>query len=198
MMAMPHLSKMSVEEYFQLLHDNPDIRYEYIDGWSYALAGGTLDHARIAFNVARVLDDSLQGGCQAFTSDASLWLSNNRYVFPDVTVSCDERDRGKATEIRYPKVIVEVLSPGTMNYDRGKKFLYYRECPTLQEYVIIYTEYQAVEVFKRERQNLWTLRAFGPDDVIELISIDVRFPVSRVYQKTIVPIDDLLGEDLPE
>ncbi len=198
MMALPHLSKMSVEEYFQLLHDSLDVRYEYIDGWVYALAGGTLDHARIAFNVARALDDSLQDGCQAFTSDASLRLSNNRYVFPDVTVSCDERDRGKATEILYPQIIVEVLSSGTMNYDRGKKFLYYRECPTLQEYVIIYTEYQAVEVFKRETKNLWTLRAFGPGDTIELISIGVRFSISSVYKKTIVPADDLLVEDSPE
>ncbi len=191
MMALPHLSKMSVDEYFQLLRDNPDARYEYIDGWAYGLAGGTLDHARIAFNVARTLDDLLQGACQAFTSDASLRLSNARYVFPDVIVSCDDRDRGKATEIRYSQVIVEVLSPGTMNYDRGKKFLYYRECPTLQEYVIIYTEYQSVEVFKRETQNLWTLRAFGPGDTIELMSIGVRFPFAAVYQKTMVPADDL-------
>lgn len=198
MMALPHLSKMSVEEYLQLLRNNPDARYEYIDGWVYALAGGTLDHARIAFNVARALDDSLQSGCQAFTSDASLRLSTNRYVFPDVTVSCDERDRGKATEILYPQVIVEVLSPGTMNYDRGKKFLYYRECPTLQEYVIIYTEYQAVEVFKRERQNLWTLRAFGPGDTVELVSVGIRFPISFVYQRTTVPADDLLIEDPPQ
>ena len=195
MMALPHLSKMSIEEYFQLLRDNPDARYEYIDGWVYALAGGTLDHARIAFNVARTLDDLLPGSCQAFTSDASLRLSNNRYVFPDVTVSCDERDRGKATEILYPQVIVEVLSPGTMNYDRGKKFLYYRDCPTLQEYVIIYTEYQAVEVFKREKKNLWTLRAFSPGDIIELVSVGIQFPISAVYQKTVVPADDLPIED---
>jgi Uma2 family endonuclease len=174
------------------------MRYEYIDGWVYALAGGTFDHARIAFNVARILDDSLQSGCQAFTSDAGLRLSNNRYVFPDVTVSCDERDRGKVTEILYPQVIVEVLSPGTMNYDRGKKFLYYRECPTLQEYVIIYTEYQAVEVFKREKQKLWTLRACGPGDTVELVSVGIRFPISSVYQKAIVPADDLLVEDPSE
>jgi Uma2 family endonuclease len=195
MTALPRRSRTSVEEYFQLLRDNPDARYEYIDGWVYALAGGTIDHARIAFNMTRTLDDLLQGGCQAFNSDASLRLSNKRYVFPDVTVSCDERDRGNATAIQYPHLVVEVLSPGTMNYDRGKKFLYYRECPTLQEYVIIYTEYQAVEVFKREKQNLWTLRAFGPGDIVELISVGVRFPIAVVYQKTIVPIDDLDVDD---
>ena len=155
MTALSDREKISVEEYFQLLRDNPDARYEYIDGRVYALAGGNLDHARIAFNVTRALDDLLPSGCQAFNSDASLRLSSNRYVFPDVTVSCDDRDRGKATEIQSPRLVVEVLSPGTMNYDRGKKFLYYRACLTLQEYVIIYTEYQAVEVFKREKQDLF-------------------------------------------
>ncbi|GAC1469664.1 MAG: Uma2 family endonuclease [Ktedonobacteraceae bacterium] len=198
MMALPQFAKMSLEKYFQLMSTNPDTRYEYIDGWVYALAGGTIDHARIAFNVAKALDDLLRNDCQAFTSDASVRLSGNRHVFPDVTVSCEERDRGKATEIQYPHVIVEVLSPGTMNYDRGKKFLYYRECPTLQEYVIIYTEYQAVEVFKREKQNLWTLRAFGPGDIVELMSINVRFPVSTVYQKTTVPADDLPVDNPPQ
>jgi len=194
MTALPDRPKMSVEEYFQLLYDSPDARYEYIDGRVYALAGGTADHARIAINVTRALDDLLQGGCQVFNSDISLRLSNNRYVFPDVTVSCDERDRGKATTIRYPHLVVEVLSLGTMNYDRTKKFSYYRECSTLQEYVMISTEYQAVEVLKREKQNLWTMRIFGPGDVIEFSSVGIRFPFAAVYQKTTVPVEDTLED----
>ena len=185
---------MSVEEYFQLLLDDPDAFYEYIDGWVYERAGGTVDHARVAFNVTRTLDDLLRSGCQVFNSSVSVCLSNNRYVFPDVTVSCDERDRGKATTIQYPHLAVEVLSPSTMNYDRSKKFSYYRECPTLQEYVMVSTEYQAVEVFKREKQNLWTMRIFGPGDVIEFSSVGIRFPFAAVYQKTTVPVEDTLED----
>ena len=49
MTALPHRSNMSVEEYFQLLRDSPDARYEYIDGRGYALAGGTADHARYRY-----------------------------------------------------------------------------------------------------------------------------------------------------
>ena len=43
-MAIEHQRTMTVEEYFQLEENDPDTRYEYIDGYVYALAGGTANH----------------------------------------------------------------------------------------------------------------------------------------------------------
>jgi len=42
---------MTVEEYFKLCRNNPDARYEYIDGQVTMLAGGSLNHARTATNI---------------------------------------------------------------------------------------------------------------------------------------------------
>ncbi len=189
--ALPEHSRISVEEYFQLQKDHPDTKYEYADGWVYALAGGNLDHARIGLHIASVLDTTLGNDCEVFNSDAIVQLSESRYFMPDVMVSCDQRDQGKTDQIRFPRVIFEVLSPSTINYDRGKKFLYYEKFASLQEYVIVYTDYQAVEVFTRENPKVWKRRVFRPDEVIEIESISVRLSFSTIYRKTSVPVEEI-------
>ncbi len=191
MSALPNRLTMSVEEYLELDRNSIDARYEYIDGQVSMMAGGTLDHATISLNISSTLRNLLRGGsCRVFTSDARVRLSATRYVFPDVTVSCDGRDRGRIDVIQYPHVVIEVLSPSTEDYNRGRKFTYYRECPTIQEYVMVNTEYQAVEVCRRARNNLWSFHVFGPGEDVELVSLGVRFPVTAVYEDVIFPPED--------
>jgi Uma2 family endonuclease len=43
-MALQHPQTMSVEEYFQLEENDPEHRYEYVDGYVYMMAGGTVNH----------------------------------------------------------------------------------------------------------------------------------------------------------
>ena len=43
-MAMKQQQIVTVEEYFQIEENDPDTRYEYIDGYVYAIAGGTANH----------------------------------------------------------------------------------------------------------------------------------------------------------
>jgi len=72
-----------------------------------------------------------------------------------------------------PFLVVEVLSPGTEAYDRGQKFIYYRACPSIMEYVLVDTQRQAVDVYRRASANLWTLHLFGSGEQVELASINV-------------------------
>ena len=116
MATYPHQSYMTVEEYFELCRNSPDARYEYIDGQAVMLAGGSLNHSRIAANIIGLLQNLLQGGCQAFTSDAMVKVPSRRYVLPDVTITCDERDHEDNEYLLYPCVIFEVLSPTTEAY----------------------------------------------------------------------------------
>ncbi|GAC1520936.1 MAG: Uma2 family endonuclease [Ktedonobacteraceae bacterium] len=181
-MALHHHSTMSVEEYLEMDRSSKEARYEYIDGYVRLLAGGTLDHATIGLNIASLLRNLLRGSsCRVFTSDARVRISETRYVYPDVTVSCDGRDRGRVDIIEHPRLVVEVLSTSTEDYDRGRKFTYYRECPTIQEYVLVNTEYNAVEVCRHEKNSRWSFHVFEPGDDVELVSLAVHFPVSAVY-----------------
>jgi Uma2 family endonuclease len=83
--------------------------------------------------------------------------------------------------------IVEVLSPSTEATDRGKKFRYYQICPSIQEYVLISTQEQAIDVYRRASHTLWTLHPFGPGDEVELKSIDVSIPLEAFYENVAVP-----------
>ena len=113
MVAQPHRTFMSIEDYLALDRDSLDARYEYIDGYAYLMAGGTLDHSTICINVTSVLRNLLRWPCRVYNSDARVRLSEERYFYPDATVSCDERDRGTGDMIVSPRVVIEVLSPGT-------------------------------------------------------------------------------------
>ena len=182
-MALPYHSDMTVEEYFLLDEREDNVRYEYIDGQVRMLAGGSPDHSQIGTNFASLLFIALEGKrCRIFNSDVYLRLSEKRYFHPDVVVSCDERDRRQKKVIRYPVLVVEVLSPGTESYDRRQKFTHYQSYSTIQEYVLVDASEQWIELFRRERNDIWSYHAFGPESELELTSVDACFPVSSIYR----------------
>ena len=118
-------------------------------------------------------------------------------AIPILTYQCHATQAtSRATEqlqVQAPRVVVEVLSDSTEGKDRIRKANLYHACPTIQEYVLIATKYQAVEVQRRSGDE-WTLHLFGPGDEIELASLGIRFPLSILYRGTAVP-EMLDGQD---
>jgi Uma2 family endonuclease len=111
-----------VEEYFLLEKNNPDTCYEYLDGYIYAMSGGTFNHDTIKSNLQRILWGLLRGGkCRVYSSDMRVYISRERYFQPDVTVTCDPRDRGTGDLLQSPRLVIEVLSPSTELKDRTWK-----------------------------------------------------------------------------
>ena len=189
MVAQREPQHMTVEEWREFELANPDAKYEYIDGQVYMMSGGSLAHARISSNTLRVLEDALASEpCYVYNSDASVRLAESRYTYPDISVSCDPGDQPttEKLQVQAPRVVVEVLSDSTEGKDRIRKANLYHESPTIQEYVLIATKYQAVEVQRRAGDE-WTLHLFGPEDEIELASLDIRFPLSILYRGTTIP-----------
>jgi Uma2 family endonuclease len=192
---------MTIDEWRALERTSHDIKHEYIDGQVYAISGGSLAHSRIASNAVRTLEDALARmgkTCDVYNSDVATRLSPRRYTYPDASVTCDKRDRPAPdkTDVQAPCVIVEVLSDSTEAYDRGRKFGLYRACPTVQEYILVATKYQAVEVYRRTPRGWAIYQSYGPGDEIELTSLDVRFPFAALYKNAGVPeaMEDPEGE----
>jgi len=176
---------MSLEDYLALVERDPEHAYEYLDGRVYMMTGGSPDHSIIGSNLTGLLQALLRGRrCIVYNSDVYVQLSEQYRVYPDVTVSCDGRDRGALEVIRYPCLVAEVLSPATEARDRGQKSLQYRSSPSIQEYLLISSEFPLVEVFRRERQEFWSLYTLGLDDTIELTGLNLRFPVAELYHNT--------------
>src|SRR5947209_5658561 len=177
--------RMGFEEYLSLVEQDLDHAYEYLEGRVYMMTGGSPDHAIIGSNLNGLLQTFLRGRhCIVYNSDVYVQPSEHYRVCPDVTVSCDQRDRGAQEVIRYPLLVAEVLSPTTEARDRGQKSLQYRACPSTQEYLLISSEFPLVEVFRREKQGFWSLYTLELADTIELTSLELRLPVAELYRNT--------------
>ncbi len=201
MVARREPQYMTVEEWRELERNSHDIKHEYIDGRVFALAGGTLSHSRLSTNMLRTIEDALATAgksCYVYNSDTAARVSSKRYTYPDITVSCDEQDRPRRdeTEILNPRGIVEVLSDSTESDDRGQKFAMYRACPTVQEYVLVATKYQAVEVYRRTSKGWTNIEFYEPGQEIEFTSLDIHFPMDALYKGAGIPetIDEPEGE----
>jgi Uma2 family endonuclease len=81
-----------------------------------------------------------------------------------------------------PSVLVEVLSPSTEAYDRGQKFLQYRQIPSLREYLLVSQHEPLLELFVRQDNNLWSLReAAGLDARLEIPSLEIAVSLAEIY-----------------
>ncbi|QNP28837.1 Uma2 family endonuclease [Cylindrospermopsis curvispora] len=175
--------KLTPEEYF-VWEEKQLLRHEYINGEVYAMTGGTQNHGRIASNIIFIVKGHLRGsGCQVGNSDCRVnILETKDYVYPDVSVTCDERDRTAIQAIQYPCLIVEVLSPSTASYDRGDKFRLYRRNPSLQDYLLVDAEKIAIDLYRKNDRGNWEIFNYQSGDNIELQSIDLSFPIQSVYE----------------
>jgi Uma2 family endonuclease len=176
---------ISSEEYLELDRASLDVKYEYDDGHMYAMSGGTVEHGQIAINMIRALANHFgQGPCRAFSSDTKTQVAESKYYYPDVTVSCNPEDRQRGvTIIRSPRLVMEVLSPSTETNDRGRKFRAYRACPSIQEYILVSSQHQEVEIYQRQG-DVWVYRQFGPGQQVPLVSIGLSIAMADIYWLT--------------
>ena len=182
------LSKLSVEEYIQ--HEiETGQKYEYHDGMIHALAGGSLEHALLIGNIYSELRNGLKekrSNCKSITNDAKLYIEKeNKYVYPDSMVVCGEIKKSNETKdaLTNPILIVEVLSKSTSEYDRGDKFYFYRQIPSLREYILIDQSRYVVEVFlKKEKNDLWRISRYDSlDQMINIQSLDIEISMKELY-----------------
>ena len=179
-------SNLTLSEYLQLEQDTGQ-KHEYHNGEVYALAGGSLEHALLIGNCYAAIRSQLEGkGCKPIVNDAKLHIqSQNKYVYPDVMVVCGpiEKSKDHKDALINPTVIVEVLSDSTSDYDRGDKFYFYRQIPSLKEYVLIAQDRPVVEVyFKQERSDLWRISRYeGMEGTLQLRALGIRIGMEELY-----------------
>lgn len=193
--AKDNLPRFTPEEYFQWEAEQ-QLRHEYINGEVYAMSGGTQNHGRIASNIIFILKGHLRGGgCQVGNSDCRVnILETNDFVYPDVSITCDDRDRTAVQAIKYPCLVVEVLSPSTANYDRGDKFRMYRRNPVLQDYLLVDAEKIAIDLYRHNELGNWEIINYQAGDTIKLQSINLSCLIEDVYEDIIFEALEALGD----
>jgi Uma2 family endonuclease len=172
-----------------------ETKSEYLRGGVFAMSGASRKHNLVATNVAAELRQQLRDReCEVYQSDMRVKISSTGlYTYPDVTVVCGEPEfeDEEVDTLLNPKVIVEVLSPSTADYDRGGKFTHYRRLPSLREYVLISQDRPLVEHYVRQGQDEWLLTENSSlEEILVLPSLQCRLPLSEVYLKVRFPADE--------
>jgi Uma2 family endonuclease len=185
---MQLLQKIYTPAEYLELEEKAEFRSEYRDGEIVPMAGGTTKHNRISLNVASNLTFSLKGqSYEVYMSDVRLWIPPNRqYTYPDVMVIQGEPIYWENTTstVTNPRLIVEVLSKSTGNYDRSEKFDYYRSIPTLQEYILIDQSCYHVLQYVKTSPTQWLLTDYNQaEGIVKLGSIDLALSLTDIYDR---------------
>ena len=176
----------TVEEYLDLEEAAAE-KSEYWFGHIVAMAGSSPEHSTISANLTVDLGPQFyKRRCRIYSSDVRIAASLSGPIFyPDFAASCDQPlylDM-KGRTLLNPVLIVEVLSPSTEAYDRGKKFEQYRRIPSLKQMVFVSQEYAHVEVFTRADDNTWNLHsATGINEQVLLPAIGCVITLAHIYR----------------
>ncbi len=180
MVLQAPLHRYTFEDYLDL-EEVAGVRHEYLGGDIYAMAGGAPEHAAMAAAITAQLGD---GACRVYSSDLRLRvLETGLATYPDVTVICgpSKRDPRSATHVVNPKVLVEVLSPSTADYDRGEKLEHYKKIAGLDAIVLFSHDQPQATLFSSEAAD-WIVQIFGPGETLYLPSIKAKLVLDPIYE----------------
>ena len=175
--------KISVEEY--LAADRvAEIPSEYYDGEVFPISAVSWHHGVIAGNTGHGFAGRLACGPCRLAMRVRVRVTKAHFVFPDLVIVCGKpalTDEAADT-ITNPKVIVEVMSPPTSDYDHGAKFALYRRVPSLEDYVLIAQDQPNVEVFHKTPEGGWLLNTYeGLEAVAAIASLEIALPLAELY-----------------
>jgi Uma2 family endonuclease len=153
MVASAH-HHFTFDDYLRVEEDSV-IRHEFLDGRIWAMAGGTPEHAAVCANVIALLSAGLgDRRCRVYTTDLRIRVqATGLATYPDVSVICDRPELDPADPKRHtavnPKLLVEVLSPSTQDYDCGEKLEHYQQIASLEEVVFVHHDSRKLVVWRR-------------------------------------------------
>ena len=165
----------------------PDTKWELVDGHIIAMTNPNDDHGQIVANVGAALKPVADlhgcrvnfGGIRVQASDDT---AGTMATIPDITVRCGPRvDRNWVTD---PVIVVEVLSPSTMDFDRGPKLEFYKTLPPLRDIVLVYQDQVRVEHYRRDGDG-WRMQPLTTlAETLGLDALPFSVPLQEVYSGT--------------
>lgn len=186
-MSEPAVQLYSVADYLAFEQDS-DIRHEYLAGTIHAMAGESKAHNAIVGNLYEALRGHLKGSpCRVFMETVKVNVQtrfNEIYYYPDIVVTCHPLDEEDPYVVRHPRLLIEVLSPGSKHKDEVEKYLAYQHLASLEEYLLVEQDNEHRQVRVLRKDNEWAL---APEDnvqgnrTIRMSSIDLTLSLEDVY-----------------
>jgi len=185
-MSTPLKTGYTPEQYLDFERHSPE-RHEFVSGEIFLMGGASERHNLIVINISR--DISLQfrsRPCKVYANDMRVKVGKTSlYTYPDVVAVCGPAkfDDSLKDTLMNPMLIVEVLSPSTEAYDRGRKFEHYRQIETLAEYLLVSSDKPHVERFVRQSSGEWTFSEVHDEAALQLSSVACSLALANVYEK---------------
>lgn len=172
--------RISIADYLEGEKET-DVRYEYVDGFVYAIPGSTPTHNIIAGNIQTAFNIALQNNpCVVYASDMKVKIENVFY-YPDVMVVCDNDMSSYFQE--KPCVIVEVLSDSTARKDLHEKRFVYQGIEGLKLYLLVNSRFRQVLAYYRTDEG-WQERSFTTGETIPIPCVNTELNFMQLYAKT--------------
>ena len=184
-MSAKRKSYATVEQYLAIERVALE-KSEYYDGEMFLMAGASEPHNAISANVVGILWSHFRKrGCRVYGSDLRIYTkTTGLFSYADAVVVCGKPefyDQEKDI-LTNPMLIVEVLSPTTAEYDKGKKFELYKGSPSFQDYLLIEQREPKVEHWQKLETGEWLLSQYvGLNAVLEIPRYELHIPLSDIY-----------------
>ncbi|MGA2769353.1 MAG: Uma2 family endonuclease [Bryobacteraceae bacterium] len=182
---------LTPEEYLEIERE-AEYKSEYFQGEMFAMAGAGQAHNLLVANLVAGLHHQLRSRpCQLYPSDMRVRVpATGLYTYPDVVVVCGEPqflDEQRDTLLN-PSLLVEVLSPSTEAYDRGRKFEHYRSIESFGEYLLVASDRVHADLYTRQPDGRWMLTSAGRlEDSLDLESVGYRLALVDLYERVDLP-----------
>ncbi|HEV8283253.1 MAG TPA: Uma2 family endonuclease [Chitinophagaceae bacterium] len=186
--AAPKYNFITPAQYLEM-ERAAEYRSEYYDGYVRAMSSASLKHNRIARNLYNTIGNFLkEKSCEILPSEMRVSTpSHDSYMYPDALIVCGkpELEDDKFDTLKNPSVIFEILSLSTAMIDKGRKFFFYQQIPSLMEYIMIDSLQRFIQLGRKQFDGSWRFEQISdPNGVLTIKTIDLDLPLSEIYDST--------------
>jgi Uma2 family endonuclease len=179
-------------EQYLAIEREAEYKSEYFQGEMLAMAVSDWVHNQLVVNLVAGFHNQFRSRpCDVYPSQMRVLVrATGLYTYPDVVVVCGERrfvDEQRDILLN-PSLLVEVLSPTTEAYDRGRKFEHYQSIESLGEYLLVASDRAHVDQYTRRPDGQWLLTSADRlEDSLDLQSVGFRLALAGLYEKVDLP-----------
>jgi Uma2 family endonuclease len=183
--AAQPLLKYTLAEYLAF-EERSETKHEFYAGEIYPMAGASPTHNWLCFKLAGLLDRQLEGSsCVGYSADQKIWIESAQLnTYADLTIVCGQVQYhpDHPTLLTNPRVLFEVLSPSTMKYDRGEKWSFYQQLPSLTDYLLVWQDRPQIEHYSLQDDGAWRyVRTVGLEQIVTIATVHCQLSLANVY-----------------
>lgn len=193
--------KLYTEEEYWALEETAPFKNEFWAGEIVPMSGGTFSHAEIIANVVCHIGNQLKSKpCVVLGSNMRIKIAKSKKRFntyPDISIACppfefEKRRSNVKDTLLNPRVLVEVLSPSTAEFDQNEKFDEYKLIESLTDYILIWQDRVRVKHYHKTN-GAWVEQSYNQrSDSFTLAEPEITFSLEEIYESLDIPETPLL------